>query len=119
MPYDDEQAWRDADGFGMTIYYIFLLKKGPIWTSESTPELDRLQEAHLANYRRLGEEGKLVLNGPFLDSFQLVGDVRGAGLLKAKSYDEAYRWVSTDPMVKIGHLVFELHAWMVEKGILP
>jgi uncharacterized protein len=118
MEYDDKQAWRDAEEMGMTIYYMYILKKGPIWSPDSTPEIDALQQAHLDNIRRLGEEGKLVLNGPFLDSFQLIGDVRGAGVLKAGSYDEAYSWINTDPMIQIGRLVFELHTWMVKKGIL-
>jgi uncharacterized protein YciI len=116
MPYDDMQAWREAGQMGMTIYYIFILKKGPSWSPESTPEIEKLQEAHLANYRRLEEEGKLVVTGPFLDSFQLGGEMRGAGVLKAKSFEEAYEWISTDPMVKVNRLVFELHAWMVKKG---
>lgn len=119
MTYDDAQAWRDAEEFGMSIYYIFLLKKGPTWTPDSTPEIEALQTAHLANLRRLGEEGKLVLNGPLLDSFQLSGEIRGIGVLKARSLAEAQEWIGTDPMVKIGRLIFELHTWMVGKGILP
>jgi uncharacterized protein len=118
MEYDDKQAWHDAEEMGMSIYYMYILKKGPIWSPDSTPEIDALQQAHLDNIRRLGEEGKLVLNGPFLDSFQLIGDVRGAGVLKARSYDEAYSWINTDPMIKIGRLTFELHTWMVNKGVL-
>lgn len=104
---------------GMAVYYVYLLKKGPAWTPDSTPELDALQEAHLANLRRLGQEGKLVLNGPLLDSFQLSGEIRGIGVLKAKSLAEAQSWIGTDPMVKSGRLIFELHTWMVGKGILP
>ncbi len=116
MPYDDMQAWRDAEQKGMTIYYMFILKKGLAWSPESTPEIEKLQEAHLANYRRLEEEGKLIVTGPFLDSFQLEGEMRGAGVLKAGSYDEALEWISTDPMVKVNRLTFELHAWMVKEG---
>lgn len=119
MAYDDEAAWRDAESMGMTIYYAYLLKKGPIWSADPTPEINKLQEAHIANMRRLGEEGKLVVNGPLLDSFQLSGEIRGLGVLKAKSLVEAQEWLSTDPMVKVGHLMFELHTWMVAKGVLP
>ncbi len=121
MVYDDEQAWKDVETHfpNMTIYYIFLLKKGPTWSPESTPEIEKLQAEHLANLRRLGEEGKLVLNGPLLDSFQLSGEIRGIGVLKAKSLAEAQSWISTDPMVKVGRLIFELHTWMVGKGVLP
>src|SRR5690349_17996585 len=119
MEYDDAEAWRDAEEMGMTIYYVYLLKKGPVWTGESTPQLDALQAAHIANIKRLGDEGKLVLNGPLLDSFQLSGEIRGIGVLKASSLAEAQEWISTDPMVKAGHMIFELHAWMVKKDILP
>ena len=103
----------------MTIYYIFLLKKGPTWSPDPTPEVEALQEAHLANLRRLGEMGKLVINGPLLDSFATGGEIRGIGVLKTNSLSEARELISTDPMVKMGHLVFELHAWMVDKNILP
>jgi uncharacterized protein YciI len=119
MTYDDAQAWRDAEEMGMTVYYIYLLKKGPVWSPDETPEVEELQAQHLANLRRLGEEGKLVINGPLLDSFQMSGEIRGIGVLKAKSLTEAKEWISTDPMVKTGRLVFELHTWMVRKGILP
>ena len=60
-----------------------------------------------------------MLNGPLLDSFQLSGEIRGIGVLKAGSLAEAREWISTDPMVKVGRLVFELHAWMIPKEVLP
>ena len=121
MTYDDSQAWKDLrEHFpNMTIYYIFLLKKGPAWSPDATPEIEALQEAHLANLQRLGEMGKLVLNGPLLDSFATSGEIRGVGVLKAASLEESQELISTDPMVKVGRLIFELHAWMVDKNILP
>lgn len=121
MAYDDAQAWKDVSEHfpGMTIYYIYLLKKGPAWSPDATPEIEALQEAHLANLRRLGEMGKLVLNGPLLDSFATSGEIRGIGVLKASSLEEAQGLISTDPMVKVGRLIFELHTWMVNKHILP
>lgn len=119
MHYDDRAAHEQADSMGMALYYVYLLRKGPAWSQDSTPETDALQAAHLANIRRLREEGKLILNGPLLDAFQLSGEMRGVGVLKAASMDEARSWIETDPMLQVGRLVFELHAWMVPKGILP
>jgi uncharacterized protein YciI len=120
MQYDDKQAWEDVKHFpNMTIYYVFLLKKGPTWSPDATPEISALQDAHLANLRRLGEMGKLVLNGPLLDSLATSGVIRGIGVLKTPSLAEAQELISTDPMVKVGRLIFELHAWMVDKSILP
>lgn len=121
MTYDDAQAWKDVTEYfpNMTIYYIFLLKKGPTWSPDETPEISALQDAHLSNLRRLGEMGKLVINGPLLDSFAISGEIRGIGVLKTNSLAEAQELISTDPMVKVGRLIFELHTWMVGKDILP
>ena len=121
MTYDDAQAWKDVSEHfpNMTIYYIYLLKKGPAWTADETPEIDALQEAHLANMRNLAKSGKLVINGPLLDSFATSGEIRGIGALKTSSLSEAQELISTDPMVKAGRLIFELHTWMVDKNILP
>jgi uncharacterized protein YciI len=119
MEYDDAEAHEQARAMGMAVYYVYLLKKGPTWSPDPTPEIDALQQAHLANMRRLREEGKLVLNGPLLDSFQLSGEIRGIGVLKAPSMAEAEAWIGTDPMVQVERLVFELHAWMVPEGVLP
>jgi len=119
MVYNDEEARKDAETMGMTVYYVFLLRKGPTWSPDETPETNALQEAHLANYRRLADMEKLVITGPFLDSFAVSGEMRGMGVLKADSYDEAFELISTDPMVRVNRLIFELHAWMVKKDILP
>ena len=40
------------------------------------------------------------------------------GILKTDSFTEAHELISTDPMVKVDRLRFELHAWMVDKNIL-
>jgi uncharacterized protein len=119
MTYDDIQAWKDVSEHfpHMMIYYIFLLKKGPTWSPDATPEIEALQEAHMANMKHPGEIRKLVLNGPLLDSFATSGEIRGIGVLKTSSL--AQKLISTDPMVKVGRLSFELHAWMVDKNILP
>jgi uncharacterized protein len=121
MSYDDAQAWKDVSEHfpRLTIYYIFLLRKGPAWSPDETPEVEALQEAHLANLSRLGEMGKLVINGPLLDAFATSGEIRGIGVLKTGSLAEAQELISTDPMVQVGRLIFELHAWMVDKNILP
>ena len=41
------------------------------------------------------------------------------GVLKANSMNEAQELIGTDPMVKVGRLIFEVHAWMIAKNILP
>jgi uncharacterized protein len=121
MAYDDAQAWIEVNEHfpDMTIYYIFLLKKGSTWSPDETPEISALQEAHLANLKRLGDMGKLVINGPLLGSRATSGEIRGIGALKTESIAEAQGLIRTDPMVQAGRLVFELHTWMIVKNILP
>jgi uncharacterized protein YciI len=119
VDYNEKEAHELAESMDRAVYHVYLLKKGPAWSPDSTPEIDALQEAHLANMRRLGEMGKLVLSGPLLDSFAVSGEIRSIGVLKTDTLQEAQDLVATDPMVKVGHLVFEMHAWMVRKDILP
>ncbi len=119
MSYDEKEAREIAASMNMTIYHIYLFKKGPTWTAEPSPEVDALQEKHIANLKRLGEMGKLVLNGPLLDSFAVSGEIRGIGVLKTETMKEAEDLLETDPMVQVGRLVYEVHAWMVKKDILP
>jgi uncharacterized protein len=73
-------------------------------------DIEALQEAHLANLRRLAELGQLVINGPLLDSFATSGEIRGVGALKASSLAKA-----RDLVVKTGRLIFELHTWVIDK----
>lgn len=119
MNYNEAEAYELAASMDRSIYYVYLLKKGPTWSPDTSPEIAALQEAHLENLRRLVDAGKLVLNGPLLDALQLGDEIRGIGVLKASSLGEAREWIGTDPMVKVGRLVVEVHAWMVSKGILP
>ena len=100
-------------GYQMTTYYVGFLYRGPAWTPESTPETQKLQEAHMANIVRMQKEGKLLVAGPFLDG----GDLAGLYIFKAGSAEEARALVATDPAVAAGRLRFELHAWYAARNI--
>jgi len=99
-------------GYEMTTYYVGLLFRGPSW-SEETPERARIQEAHLANIKRLADEGKLILAGPFSDG----GELRGMFVFQVGSLEEAKALCDTDPAVQAGRLRVELHPWYSAKGI--
>lgn len=97
-----------------TNYVFGLLVRGPRWTAAETEETRKLQEGHMANINRLGESGKLVLAGPFVDG----GDRRGVFIFKVETLQEAQALTETDPAVKAGRLKIELHRWAVPKGVL-
>jgi uncharacterized protein YciI len=97
----------------MTTYYVGFLYRGPKWTPEETPETRKLLAEHLSNIRRMGEAGKLVIAGPFMDD----GDLRGLYVFRVASAEEAKALVESDPAVKAGRLRFELHPWFAAKNI--
>lgn len=106
-------AGSSAGEVEMTTYVVGFLYRGTAWTPERTPEVEKLQEGHMANIKRLADEGKLVLAGPFSDG----GDLRGLFVFKTDSVEEAKAWCDTDPAVKAGRLRVELHPWYSAKGI--
>jgi uncharacterized protein YciI len=104
---------KPAPTITMKTYYLGLIKKGPAWTPDETPEVRALQEGHMANIRKLGAEGKLLLAGPFLDG----GDLRGLFLFEVATQEEAKALCETDPAVKAGRLVVEVHPWLGPEGL--
>lgn len=96
-----------ADEYGMKTYVFAFLKTGPNRSKDSTTAAE-LQKAHLANIRRLAEEGNLVLAGPFIDGNE---DFRGIYIFNTGSVEEARAWTASDPAIQAGSLVMELHPW--------
>lgn len=96
--------------YEMTIYYLVLLRRGPNWTDEKTPELEKLQNDHLAHINRLADSGDLILSGPFLEQ---SGDSALAGMFifKVETKKAAQELTESDPAVKSGRLVYELYPW--------
>ena len=96
-------------------FFLVLLKKGPAWTAERTDRTKAIQEAHMANIKALWEAKKLVIAGPMGDD----GDTRGVFVFQAASRAEAVALAESDPAIKAGRLVPEIHSWWVEKRALP
>jgi uncharacterized protein YciI len=56
---------------------------------------------------KLAAEGKLVVAGPFMDD----QPIRGIFIFNVESVEEAQKLTATDPAIKAGTLVMELHPW--------
>ena len=105
--YDAALAARlGADEYGMHPYVLALLRAGPHRDQDSATAAALLR-AHLANIGRMAREGKLVLAGPFLDD----GDLQGVYVFNVASVEEARALTATDPAIRAGRLVMELHPW--------
>lgn len=103
-----------ADEYGMKNYVMALLKRGPRrWMIDSLTALN-LQNAHMANIGRLADEGKLVVAGPFTDNT----DLKGIYVFDVKTIEEAQKLCETDPAIKAGSLMIELHPWYGSAAML-
>ncbi len=104
---DPDEHWE------MTTYQVAFLKRGPNWTPAETEETKAIQEGHMANIRKMGASGKLMIAGPFEDG----GDLRGMFIFRVATLEEAKALAEQDPAVKAGRLVLEWHPWFAAKNV--
>lgn len=102
-----------ADQYGMKKYVMAFLKSGPNRTHDKETAA-AIQRAHMDNITRMAEEGKLVLAGPFMDG----GELRGIYIFNVETVEEAQALTETDPAVKEGRLIMELHPWYGSAGLM-
>lgn len=105
--YDAELAAKvGADELGMRSYVLVVLKTGPN-RMPAGPERDAMFRGHFANIKRLSDEGKLVLAGPF----DGVDGWRGLFVFATKDIEEAKQLAATDPVQVQGEMVAEFHKY--------
>jgi uncharacterized protein YciI len=105
--YDSVLAMKyGADKYGMKKYIFAYLKRGPNRNQDSAT-IDQIQKGHMANINRLADEGKLILAGPFFDDTE----IRGIFVFDVETLAEAEALINTDPAIKSGRLIMELHPW--------
>ena len=106
---------KPAAPLTLKMVYLAFLRKGAKWTAESTPATEALQKAHMDNIHRLADLKKLVVAGPFGDD----GELRGIFVFRVDSIEEARSLTASDPAVKAGRFVLDVHPWLVPDGVLP
>lgn len=105
--YDEALAARlGADDRGMRSYVLVVLKTGPNRMPPG-PERDEMFRGHFANMKRLSDEGKLALAGPF----DGVDGWRGLFVFAVKDIEEAKQLAATDPVLIKGEMVAEYHRY--------
>ncbi|WP_111308929.1 YciI family protein [Confluentibacter sediminis] len=106
--YIDEKT---KDTILMQQYFIAFLKSGPI-RSQNEEEAELSQTEHLAHLNRMYELGYADISGPFGDN----GDIRGITIYNVPTLKMADSLAKSDPMVKKGNLIVEIHPWWAAKG---
>lgn len=93
-------------------YYVVLMKKGPNWTQEASPELEKYQQEHLQQLSELYSAGKLAITGPYEGHSD--GQIRAISLFFRKAFssaDELKELVEQNELFQKGHLVAEVGTW--------
>lgn len=94
--YDSTLAKKlNADDYGMKYYVMVFLKTGSNKITDKN-KLDSLFAGHMANIKKLGEEGSLVVAGPFGKNEE---GYRGLFIFNVTSIEKAKELVETDPTV--------------------
>ncbi len=107
LQFDSVRAAKlGADDYGMKRYVMAFLKRGPNRETDEKKATE-LQRAHMENIKRLAEEGKLILAGPFFGT----GDLRGIYVFDVETVEEAEALTNTDPAIQAGSLEMELIPW--------
>src|ERR671926_456209 len=76
-------------------FHMALLKRGPKFTADETPEIKRLYGEQVKYVLGTLDSGKAVIAGPFTDS----GEIFAVFVFRAASAAEAKAWAEANPAV--------------------
>lgn len=106
-----------AKPFAMRMYVFVVLRRGPAWTAESTPESARLFEGHMANIKAMVKAGQLVLAGPFETPAEERDGLAGIFIFDATKFADVEPLLARDPAIAGGRLVAQMTLWYGPAGL--
>ncbi len=83
-----------------SLYWVFLVTGKPMAGVDQS-EIETMQNAHLENFRKLAEDGRLVTAGPLSDP---EGKLRGIVILSARNQNEVAEMFTHDPYIQGGYM---------------
>lgn len=106
--YDSVLAKKlNADDYGMKMYTLIILKKGPVNITD-TKLRDSIFQGHMANIQQLASENKLLLAGPMGKNDK---DYEGIFVFNTADTTEAKQWLNKDPAIQSQDLDAEIYPW--------
>ena len=97
--------------FQMAAYVVGLVRPGPNYTTEATPEVLALQAGHMSNIDMLLASGKLAVAGPFVDHAE-PNPLAGLFIFRVATIEEARELLVGDPAIAAGRLTVEYIRWL-------
>lgn len=101
-----------AEAKGNTLWFVFLVRG----SARADPaHVDEMQAAHIANFKKLFAEHKLLTAGPLQDPTEFR---RGIVVLRVPNAEAVRQCFNTDPYVQAGVMHLEVYRWDANpKGI--
>lgn len=106
-----------AKPFAMKSYSFVMLRRGPSWSAQETPESKKLFEGHMANIKAMARAGKLVLAGPFDADEKATDAYAGVFIFDVTDPAELKALLANDPAIAAGRLVPEILSWYGPAGL--
>ncbi len=103
--------------FTMKMYFLVLLRRGPAWTPDETPETKKIFEGHMANIRAMGDSGKLILAGPIDADAADRNAIAGIFVFDVPARADVEALLAGDPAIAATRLVPEILPWYGAAGI--
>jgi uncharacterized protein YciI len=99
---------------GRQPYYVVFLRPNPARKPIPQAERERIQAAHMANIRRMADDGVLVAAGPMDDKTLTIS---GVFVFRTGSLAQARGIAAMDPTVAEGRNTVDVHPWRGPEGI--
>jgi uncharacterized protein YciI len=102
-----QQKEQPKEDFKLVQFQLALLRMGPAWNTTKAEDRNSILNQHRGNVVSMLESGRAVIAGPLGDDTGLAGIL----ILRTTSPEEAKTWANSDPAVKAGLFIAEMHPW--------
>jgi uncharacterized protein YciI len=101
----------------MKQYFLVLLRRGPAWSPDKTPESTKIFEGHMANIEAMAKTGKLVIAGPIDAPPTDPTAIAGIFIFDVPTKADVEAMIQGDPAISIRRLVPEILPWYGPAGL--